>query len=80
MANLTKQYGGYFFNTLTRQSGGVEINRVKQFWYLGRVLDEKDDDSHAAGRQLVRAARDKWRRFGHVLKSERVSPRVMGYF
>ena len=59
--------------------GGVGINRVKQFRYLGRVLDENDDDSHAAGRQLARA-RDKWRRFGHVLKSERVSPRVMGYF
>ena len=59
--------------------GDVEINRVKQFRYLGRVLDENDDDSHAAGRQLARA-RDKWRRFGHVLKSERVSPRVMGYF
>ena len=29
--------------------GGVEIERVKQFWYLGRILDEKDDDGHAAG-------------------------------
>ena len=29
--------------------GGVEIERVKQFRYLGRILDEKDDDGHAAG-------------------------------
>ena len=27
--------------------GGVEIKRVKQFRYLGRVLDENDDDKHA---------------------------------
>ena len=59
--------------------GGVEIDRVKQFRYLGRVLDENDDDGHAAGRQLARA-RDKWRRFGHVLRSDGVNPRVMGYF
>ena len=39
--------------------GGVEINCVKQFRYLGQVLDENDDDKHAAGRQLTRA-RDKW--------------------
>ena len=59
--------------------GGVEIKRVKQFRYLGRVLDENDDDKHAACRQLARA-RDKWRHFGHVLKSEGVSPRVIRYF
>ena len=30
--------------------GGVEIEHVKQFQYLGRVLDhENDNDSHAAG-------------------------------
>ena len=29
--------------------GGVEIESVKQFSYLGQVLDENNDDSHAAG-------------------------------
>ena len=53
--------------------GDVKINHMKQFWYLGRVLDENDDNSHAAGRQLARA-RDKWKHFGHVFKSKRVSP------
>ena len=59
--------------------GGEEIERVKQFRYLGRILDEDDDDSFAAGRQLARA-RAKWRRFGMVLRSEGVNPRAMGYF
>jgi hypothetical protein len=58
---------------------GVEIDRVRQFRYLGRILNEDDDDGHAARRQLARA-RTKWTRFGHVLQSDGVSPRVMAYF
>ena len=59
--------------------GGSEIERVSQFRYLGRILDENDDDSHALLRQLARA-RTKWARIAAVLRSQGVKPRAMGYF
>jgi hypothetical protein len=59
--------------------GGVPIEQVAQFRYLGRMMDEHDDDSHAMGRQLSRA-RTKWSRFAAVLRANGVKPRVMGYF
>ena len=59
--------------------GGAEIERVKQFRYLGRILDENDDDNHALQRQLARA-RTKWGRIASVLRSQGVKPRAMGYF
>jgi hypothetical protein len=58
---------------------GDEIERVAQFRYLGRILDENDDDTHASSRQLARA-RSKWNRIGRVLRSEGMKPRAMGYF
>ena len=58
---------------------GTPINRVGQFKYLGRVLEEADNDSHAIDRQLTRA-RLKWGRVGKVLSSQGAEPRVMGYF
>ena len=59
--------------------GGQVLKKSRQFRYLGRILDDEDDDNHAALRQLARA-REKWGRIGRVLQSEGVSPRVMGYF
>ena len=56
-----------------------EIERVAQFRYLGRILDENDDDTHASSRQLGRA-RSKWNRIGRVLRSEGMKPGAMGYF
>ena len=64
---------------VTFQVGGQELNRVNRFRYLGRVLDEDDDDVHAALRQLSRA-KAKWGRIGHVLRTEGTTPRVMDYF
>ena len=58
---------------------GVAIKRVNRFKYLGRVLDQADNDNAAAERQLSRA-RSKWGRVGKVLSAEGASPRVMGYF
>ena len=58
---------------------GEQIERVAQFRYLGRILDENDDDTHASFRQLARA-RTKWNRIGRVLRSEGMKPRAMGYF
>ena len=48
---------------------GDKIERVAQFRYLGRILDENDDDTHASSRQLARA-RTKWNRIGRVLRDE----------
>ena len=58
---------------------GQAINRVPQFKYLGRLLDEGDDDTPAAMRQLARA-RDTWRRFNAVLSRQGASARTRGYF
>ena len=58
---------------------GVEIERVARFRYLGRILDENDDDRHALERQLARA-RARWSRIAPVLRSEGVRPKAMGYF
>ena len=58
---------------------GQEIERVKQFRHLGRILDEDGDDKHASSRQLARA-RSKWNRIGRVLRSKGMKPRAMGYF
>ena len=58
---------------------GVPINRVSQFKYLGRVLDEDDDDNHAALRQLARA-KEKWGRLSAALKSQGATARTRGYF
>ena len=64
---------------ITFQVGGVPIERVKQFKYLGRILDESDNDGPAVLRQLDRA-RKKWGRFAVLLRKEGVEPRAMGYF
>ena len=64
---------------VTFQVGGTPIERVKRFKYLGRILDERDDDGPAVLRQLERA-RAKWGRFAALLRKEGVEPRVMGYF
>jgi len=62
---------------VTFQIAGVDIERVSSFRYLGRILDEIDDDSHALTRQLARA-RARWGRIASVLWSEGVNPRAMG--
>jgi hypothetical protein len=64
---------------VTFQVGGQEINRVSQFRYLGRILEEDDNDVYAASRQLSRA-KAKWGRLGNVLRSEGATSRTMGYF
>lgn len=58
---------------------GQAIHRVTQFKYLGRLLDEGDDDSPAAMRQLARAS-ETWRRFNAVLSRQGASARTRGYF
>ena len=58
---------------------GSAIDRETQFKYLGRVLDDKDDDNHAIDRQLKRA-KAKWARVGKILSVQTTEPRVRGFF
>ena len=58
---------------------GEKIDKVSKFKYLGRILEETDDDDHAANRQLTRA-RARWGRIAKILTIDGASPRVMGYF
>ena len=58
---------------------GSPIDRETQFKYLGRVLEDKDDDNHAIDRQLKRA-KAKWARIGKILSVKTTDPRVRGYF
>jgi hypothetical protein len=53
---------------------------VSKFKYLGRILEETDDDEHAANRQLTSRARARWGRIAKILTIDGASPRVMGYF
>ena len=34
---------------------GKELERVKEFWYLGRILREDDDDMKSVESQIQRA-------------------------
>jgi hypothetical protein len=64
---------------MTFQVDGQELKKQSQFKYLGRVLDDQDDDEHAALRQLTRA-RQKWGRISQMLRGQAASPRARGYF
>mgnify|MGYP000270434644 FL=1 len=59
--------------------GGVEIERVERFRYLGRILDENDDDRHALERQLARE-RVRWGRVAQALRGQGLKSKAMGYF
>ena len=59
--------------------GEVELERVERFKYLGRIVDEDDDDFHAVDNQLAKA-RLKWGRFGRVLRTTGAPWSVLGYF
>ena len=60
---------------------GEKIDKVSEFKYLGRILEETDDDERAANRQLTRASsRARWGRIARILTIDGASPRGMGYF
>jgi hypothetical protein len=59
---------------------GENIDKVSAFTYLGRILEETDDDKRAANRQLTRASRARWGRIARILTIDGASPRVMRYF
>jgi hypothetical protein len=52
---------------VTFQIDGNTINKVNEFKYLGRILNDKDDDMNALENQLTKA-RAVWGRMGKLLK------------
>jgi hypothetical protein len=58
---------------------GIPLERVSQFKYLGRLLDEDDKDGPALQANLEKA-RQKWCRIGRILSREQATPRIMATF
>ena len=58
---------------------GAQIERLKEFRYLGRILTENDDDSRCIQDQLKKA-RSRWWRMANLLKREGANPFQMGRF
>ena len=58
---------------------GKEIQRVKEFRYLGRILREDDDDTSSIVSQIKRA-RQKWNAIAKILKREEANAKTMAKF
>jgi hypothetical protein len=58
---------------------GTPIENVEEFLYLGRILQNKDDDGPTVRRNL-RRARNRWAQLRHLLTREGANPRVMASF
>ena len=58
---------------------GVPIENVKEFKYLGRVVNNKDDDRPTVMENL-RKARMKWGRISRILSTDGANPRAMASF
>ena len=59
--------------------GGKEIETVKQFKYLGRVLSEDDDDWPAI-QANIQKARKRWGQVAKILAKEGATSGTMAYF
>ena len=58
---------------------GVPIKNVKEFKYLGRILEDRDSDAPAVARNLKRA-RQKWGMIGRILSNKKAHPKTMATF
>jgi len=58
---------------------GVPIENVSEFKYLGRVVNNKDDDRPAV-RMNLKKARAKWGRISRILSKEGANPKAMASF
>ena len=58
---------------------GKEIERVREFKYLGRILCEDDDDTKCVESQITKA-RARWWRIAKILKNEGASAKIMSRF
>ena len=59
--------------------GDERVEGVAMFWYLGRPLDQMDDDWMVVRRKIIRA-RSVWGRLGILLQREGAEPRVEEIF
>ena len=59
--------------------GDKLIKKVRQFKYLGRIVDDSDKDDSAIDRNIQRA-RGVWARIGKLLAREGANPIAMGIF
>ena len=59
--------------------GDTPIENVNHFKYLGRILEENDDDWLALQGNIYKA-RQKWGRIGKILSKEKAKPRIMAIF
>jgi hypothetical protein len=58
---------------------GVELQRVEEFRYLGRMVTNKDNDNKAIKTNIAKA-RQKWGLIGRFLKREGANPKTMAVF
>ena len=58
---------------------GEEIERVREFKYLGRILTNNDDDTKCIDNALAKARRQ-WNCIGKMLKREGANAEIMGRF
>lgn len=58
---------------------GIPIKHPKEFKYLGRIMEENDDDQAAINRNLQKA-RQKWGMIGRIFAKKGANSKVMGSF
>ena len=58
---------------------GQELKSTTEFRYLGRILDNEDNDEAAVQRNIARA-RQKWGMIGRILSQNHTSPQAMASF
>ena len=58
---------------------GQELERVKEFKYLGRIIREDDDDTQTILEQ-IKKARGKWNSIAKILKREGANAQTMAKF
>ena len=58
---------------------GKQIEKVREFTYLGRILACDDDDTKAIEHQIARA-RTKWRSMASILKKDGANAATMAIF
>jgi len=60
--------------------GNTLIKKVRQFKYLGQIVDDSDKDELASIDQNIQQARGIWARLGKLLAREDANPIAMGIF
>ena len=77
--NEIKQDKQFIANNVKFYVGGVELERVSYFKYLGRTLSEDDDDTRCIEGNL-RKARTQWNCIAKILKQEGANAKCMAKF